>query len=394
MEVKERIIDLRQYFIYLWENIAVIILFVLICSGMMVGYSYKKQSVAMSTSSSGKKAIIEAVIKQNHDAFYASDNSNKSFTDAEPPAGTYNSSARLFVDFNFDSIEGNANYDLTLFGEKVQMDATLLLVSDDALNSVIDRLDLDQYDELEGITADELKWMINKNFLGANILQVVVTDVDANRAKLITEAVVEEFIEKSEDFDTIDSVKIIDNASTPKGDESGVGIQNSINKKSLMKYGIVGFVASIVLICVFYLILFIFKDAVRNSIDVAFANVSVFGIISKKGDKREEDIKRLAYNISLLKDVKKVTIIPADRLSENEEIIDEIRNKIKEVNKDILLETVSNIKENADATMSAVDSDAVIIFVRYGKTRMKDFLFAKGEMDRIGKDIEGAVIMH
>lgn len=392
MEVKERIIDLRQYFLYLWENIIIIAVVSILFAGGFAGYNYKKQKELINATSSVDRSILNSIISQNHDAFYSQNtNAPSPFTDAQPPANTYNSSARLFVDFNFSIIEGNTNLDFAQMSKQLQQDASLLLVSDEALNSVIEKLDLHQYDDMSDITPDDLKWLVNRNFLGANIMQVVVTDVDADRAKQIAEAVVDEFIAHSDDISTIDSVEIIDNASTPKRGLN-TSLQTSVDKKRLLKYAIVGFVGGLFIICVLYLMIFIFNDAVRNSLDVAFADMSVFGSVSRNENKKKEDIKRIAYNISLLKDIKKVVIVPTDKKAEKDDFVDQISTELANVKSDIKLERVENIKDSADATMVATRCDAILILVRYGKTRMKDLLFAKGEMDKTGTRIIGTII--
>ena len=88
MEVKERIVDLRQYFIYLWENAILIILIAGICAGGMLGFSYKKQKAEIASTTAADKAVINTIINQNHDAFYATTADKRIYTDAVPPAFT------------------------------------------------------------------------------------------------------------------------------------------------------------------------------------------------------------------------------------------------------------------------------------------------------------------
>lgn len=392
MEVKERIIDLRQYFIYLWENKWIIILVCILFTGALTGYSYYKQNKIINSPEQQETKTLNDIISQNHDAFYRL-NDATAFTDADQPAGTYNCSARLFVDFNYSSIEGNTNLDFTQMTNKIQQDTMILLVSDNALQKVIDDLGLRHYDDMSDITTEKLKWMINRNFLGANVLQIVVTDIDKERAEKIASAVVDEFVTNSAEFATIDSVKDIDGVGEAIAGQAK-GVQTSINKKSLLKYAIVGCAGGAFFICALYLILFIFIDAVRNSLDVAFADMSDFGNVSSKEKKKQEDIKRIAYNISLLKNVNKVIIVPTDHKSENKDIVEGIASELKSIKSDVDLELVKNIKDSADATRAAVESDAILIFARYGKTKMKDLLFAKRELEKTETKIVGAVIIN
>ena len=391
MEVKERIIDLRQYFIYLWENKWIIILVCILFTGALTGYSYYKQNKIINSPEQQETKTLNDIISQNHDAYYRL-NDATAFTDADQPAGSYNCSARLFVDFNYSSIEGNTNLDYTQMTNKIQQDTMILLVSDNALQKVIDDLGLRHYDDMSDITTEKLKWMINRNFLGANVLQIVVTDIDKERAEKIASAVVDEFVTNSADFATIDSVKDIDGVGEAIAGQAK-GVQTSINKKTLLKYAIVGCMGGVVFICALYLLIFIFKDAVRTALDVDFADMSLFGSVSKKDKKRAEDIKRIAYNISLLKDVKKVVIVPTDQKAESEDIVERLTTELKNIESDIKLESVRNINDSADAARVAADSDAILVLVRYGKTRMKDLLFAKSEMERTGEQILGAIII-
>ena len=47
---------------------------------------------------------------------------------------------------------------------------------------------------MKNLTTDDLLWMINKNFLGANMFQIVVTDVNPDRAQRINQAIIDEFL--------------------------------------------------------------------------------------------------------------------------------------------------------------------------------------------------------
>ena len=392
MEVKERIVDLRQYFIYLWENAILIILIAGICAGGMLGFSYKKQKAEIASTTAADKAVINTIINQNHDAFYATTADKRIYTDAVPPADTYNSAAKLYIDFNFDSIEGGESLDISKVLYGYQQDALMLIVSDEALQNVIDKLDLHSYDDMKEITPNDLKWMVNKNMLGANMMQVVVSDVDPDRAKLINEAVLEEFTNRIGNFASIDKIDIIDHPSTPQGGMQPTETAATISKKKLLKYAIVGGAGGFILIAGIFLLIFIFNDSVRNSLDVAYVDMKMFGTVSKSHSKREECCKRLAFNISLLKDKKKIAIIPVDKKSEDDELVSMIKEELAKVNKDIKVETSKNIIDSADATMEAVNSDAFIVLAKYGKTRIKDMIFAKSELDKTEKENLGVIL--
>ncbi|MBR6402639.1 MAG: hypothetical protein IKS48_04585 [Eubacterium sp.] len=416
MEVKERVIDLRQYFLFVWENAIVFVLVVLAFALGMAGFSYNKQKKEMN-SVAEERINLSAIISQNHDAFYGISSKGK-FTDADQPDNTFNSSARLFVDFDYSSIENNSNLDFTQMTTKVQQDAMLLLVSDTALTKVMNDLKLNEYDDMKNLTTDDLKWMINRNFLGVNIFQIVVTDVDPDRAHLIADAVVKEFFESAKSFKTISNVEIIDNASIPQ-----LGIENKItsgvvDKKKLLKYAIVGCAGGVILMALTMLLIYIFKDAVRNAIDLAFADINLFGMVSRKELKKKESYRRIAYNIAISDNSKVLVVVPTDSKSEDaafisgvEEVLNStgktvgvisgedagaesiLKNIEKEKqSKDIVIVSVRNIRDYADATLAAVNADKVMLLATFGKTRMKDLIYAKSELDKTGTPILGAVL--
>lgn len=421
MEIKERVIDLRQYILYLWENVIIIIIFVGLFTCGMTVFSYIKQKNEIVSLTESETSTLESIMTQNHEAYYHL-NDVKSYTDAVPPANTYNSHAKLYVDFNFSDIEGGENLDVNSMINKFQQDALILLVSQDSLGSVIDKLDLNSYEDMSNLTSDDLGWMVNRNFLGANVMQIVVTDVDPDRAKLICDAVIEEFISRTNELTSIDSVSVIDPPSQPeagiKKESANSSVQLAISKKKLLKYAILGCALGVVFIAVIYLLMFLFKDAVRNSLDLAFADISLFGSVSKKEKKKKENYKRLAYNISLLDACKVLTIVPVDKKSDDSSLVEGIAEELKSIGKktavifgddaetpklqksiesakaknELILVAVKNIKDYADATLAATESDAILLSATFGKSRMGDILYAKSEMDKVGTKIVGAVL--
>ena len=421
MEVKERVIDLRQYFLYLWENAIVIVLVVALFTFGMMGLSYKKQKKEISTLTEAEVASLDAIMTQNHDAYYRL-NDVTAYTDANPPADTYNSSARLYVDFNYSNVEGNENLDLSSLTIKYQQDSLLLLISNESLDEVIKKLNLKDDKDMTNITASDLSWMVNRNYMGANIMQVVVSDVNPDRAQNIANAVIEEFQNRIKDYEAIDKVEIIDEPSLPqigiKTDDSESSIKRSISKKKLLKYGIVGCMGGAVFIAVICFIIFVFKDAVRNSLDLSFAKLSLFGFTAYDKKKEKQSYGRVANNIALIDDCNVLTIVPVDSRSESNFQISELETDLKgfgksvcvisneeqsagdiakaieknKKNNDIVLVAMKNIKECADSTIAAVNSDAVLLIATYSKTRMKDIVFAKEEMDRTGVKNFGVIM--
>ena len=374
----------------MFENIIVIGVFVAFVTCGMVGYSYKKQMDNINSPINQKSQHLNEIITQNHDSFYHM-NDVKQYTDADQPSGTYNVNVRLFVDYNFDSIEGNTNLDYSQMITRLQADTLIFLTRDTVLQKIISDLNLNSYDEMSDLTVDDLRWMINKNFLGANILQIVVSDVDPERAKNIAEAITNEFLQNAAELPTIDKVEVLDSAESATASYSS-GVQTSINKKSLINYAIVGFGGSLLLISFLYFILFIVKDCIRTMSDVSFAGVKYFGKISCKETQRKEDIKRIALCLSQLKKNSKILIVPVEKKSEDIREFDELKDELLSLTKDITIAYSNNICGCADATKEILDSDEIILTTTYGKTRMSDLQFAKTEIEKVEKPIIGTII--
>lgn len=399
MEVKERVIDLREFLKFLLEKKYIIILFMILLVGSVCGvYLYKQKINANSLDSEIDEmegdTSLQEIIAQNHDAYYHL-NDVTAFSDASQPAGTYNSSVRLFVDFDFSSIEGNSNLDFSQMINKLQQDSLLIFVCDESLKNVINELDLTQYDDMSEFTSEDLSWLINKNYLGANVLQVVVTDTNPERAQAIIDALVSEFIEKAKQVDTIDSVTIIDDARSVRtgvvGTKKIQKTQGELSLKKLLKYLIVGGIGVLSILIVVLFAIFLIKDAVRTSADVETVNLTLFGEIKNKKNKIE-DYKRIAYSIALYKDCKNLLFVPVDKYSENKEVYDKVKEELLKVDKSINVYFSKNINESADAILEAAKMDAIIILAFKGKTKMEELQFAKTEMDKTGKKILGTIL--
>ena len=97
-------------------------------------------------------------------------------------------------------------------------------------------------------------------------------------------------------------------------------------------------------------------------------------------------------NISFLQDCSNLVIIPVDKKSEDEGLIDAITDNLKDVDKNKTIVKAGNVKDNADATMKAKDGQAVLLVAKYGKTRKSDLLFAKSELEKTAVPILGVII--
>lgn len=419
MNNKVRQIDLFQYFRYLWEKAVKLILIAVICGALFMGYNYLKQSdESKKPVVNAKKAILTSVRTANHDAFYAPASSPLPYTYSAKPANAFNAYAKVFVDFNYDFIEGNTKMDYYQMVKCLQQDANILLIRSDSLQKVIDDLKLRDYDDMSDITVDDLRWMIISNFLGSNVMQVFVTDVDPDRAAKISEAVINEFMENSKDYTSIDEVEVIDAPNVSIGSSDSVVKSPEISKTSLIKAFIIGGFGGAFMAAVIMFIVFILRDPVRTSKDLGYYDIKCMGLIPKKKDRQVEAYKRLAYDISLIDDCRVVTLVPIDKYSEKDEMLPTIEEELgkigkkvatldgKEVSvdklaqkiktdgegKDLLVINEKNISDYADAIISAVNSDAVILMASYAKTEMKQLGFAINELSKTKKNIAGVVI--
>ena len=94
MNNKERVIDLRQFFIYVWQNFVLVVLIGALSAGGLAFLGYKKQKDNLSRITS-----IHTIMNQNRESYF---NSMKNYTDAHRPENTVESRAKLYLDYNID----------------------------------------------------------------------------------------------------------------------------------------------------------------------------------------------------------------------------------------------------------------------------------------------------
>lgn len=454
MEVKERIIDLRQYFLYLWEHIVIVILVAGLSACSLFCLKYVKEKKRVEGAKAEKAAFLEAealkgeaVSKSDYTLDDLIDQNIKAGKDPEnvanvfnvQPMGTYVVIKTLYVEYDFSDYEKLGSDDAATVIGKVQGDIINIFQSDTAEQTIIDSVMTE-----EDITIDRFKKLQLVGFAGLNLLRFRVIDVDEDRAVAIADELISEFMQSYKMLKTVKSVKIADDsdsvrvvtgkdieerkedvkiydngdvfiipATTEEGEATVLKLRVQI--PDVIKYGIIGGIAGLVLIMVIYLLIFIFKDAIRTSLDLNFAGLEQLGYVSGKNP--EEAYKRIAYNISRMDKGSIVTVIPVDRYSEENGLSDKLSEELKAFGKkvkvlsgeqayidvtkngdvktgesDIVLIAPRNIKDYFDATLLAEKSDATIMNVTFGKTRMKNLLFAVNEVKKVDAKIEGAVI--
>ena len=407
MNNKERFIDLRQFFLYLWKNIIILIVIGGLCAFGLAYRNYKKQKNSPVQSTS-----LSAIISQNRDSYY---NGTKNYTDANRPVNTVESRVKLYIDFNIEESEADISSDSNLY-RQLAYDACALCVSESSMQDVIDKLNLHSYDDMKKISAYDLSWMINKNIQGAHVMIIDVTDVNAARAHDIAEAVTENFIDNATKLKLVKNVSVIDKAGIPT---EIVLESNAIILKTVIKNFIIGGAAGVVLTAVVLLLIFIIKDAVRTSADIEFAGLKRFGRISLKQKKYEEDMKRLAVSLSSPDNGKIITLAPVDKKADKQVIVEgmekafgAIGKKVKVLSGDLGDKIISNgslakeslkadyliiapkdMVSSADALIAAQKSDTTILIAGYGKSRMKNLISAREELGKMNVNIPGVVVI-
>ena len=273
-EEKRRSIDWLQFFVYLWENKWKIILVCAVCACCMVMFGKKK----IQSTSVNSGASLSTIMNQNHDAYYKIVD-KQIFSDAQAPAGTYNSAARVYINLNFEDIDGNDIIDYTQLSKAMDADMWLLVRNHEALQDIIDKLDLRSYADMKEITPDELMWLINSNFQGTRILNIVVTDVDPQRAHAIADEVVRHFVENAKEYLSIDDISVLDEASIPK-ERAAVSV--SMSRRDMMKYALAGVLSGGIIIVFILLLLYIIIPTLRTQRDLSHLHLNTFGEINKK----------------------------------------------------------------------------------------------------------------
>ncbi len=386
MQKKERVIDLRQYFQSLWEHALIIIIVCCVFAVGMSAYSYKKQK----NQTSEDKATIDAIITQNREAYYGIGTTN-TYTDADAPSGAYTSYARLYVDFNTEETDADNGADYSTISNNLQRDACMLVWNTDNLDEIIDELNLKDDADLSNINADKLTFMINKNFSGAHIMNIAVTDVDPERAQEICEAVVEKFIPTLKDYMNVNEVRIVNEASLPEGSKAAVSDEVHVSKSKLVKYAVVGFAGGFVLMAVLLLICFIMIDCVRNELDLEYIGFQKFGKMITK--KNSSDARGLAYQLAAEEGVKSILLADIDGKVKTDLLGEEIREVLKEKNIDLKLETGNNLKEDPEVLYLLQQVDALLLTASYGKTKMHDLQEAYSQLENASVKKLGIVLV-
>ena len=386
MENKTKTIDILYFLRYLKSRFVIVAAAVIVCAGLVAAYDYKKQK---GVSDKSGKELLKDVMIQNHDSFYKN---VSNYSDANKPKGVYNSEAKLYVDFDYSGLAETADQNGMRFQEinaGYEKDACTIIKDGKFLSEVIEELNLRSYDDMNDITPGDLQWLINRNFTGAHVMNIVISDVKPDRAKLICDKVISKLVVKLKEYDFVKDVKVISEGTLPNDGYYSIDTgSRSIDKKQLIKYGLVGAVLGGVLIVAFLFLLYAFSDKIFSEADVIDA-----GYTLAAGSRRKNvDYKRLAGSINLFKDAEKILLVSVDGKTDAVKDAEEISKELKAFGSNKKIVGAGSFSGDVDAFSKVEDCDSVIYLVRYGKSRIKSLEEAGDMLGRSAKSL-GVIIL-
>ncbi|HBE09565.1 MAG TPA: hypothetical protein DCY81_03365 [Lachnospiraceae bacterium] len=322
-------------------------------------------------------------MKQNHDAFFFT---NVKYSDAEKPEKVYNSSAKLYVEFDYSDLLINEDVDNLSFQEiskSYENDVCTIIKDGKLLSEVIEELGLRNDEDMKDITPDNLQWLINRNFTGAHVMNVVISDVNPERAKKICDKVIEKVNKKIVEYPFVKSSEIISEGTLPENGYYTISTgRNSIDKKKLVKFGIVGMMIGIILAAAVLFVLYAFTDKIYSEADINDAGLKLTSGIRRKNI----DYKRLAGSINLY-DAEKVLLVSVDGKTDAKKDAEEISKELKALGSGVKLTGTGSFLDDTDALAKVKEYDSVIYLVKYGKTRLRTLKEAEEILSRSAKSL-------
>ena len=386
MENKTKTIDIFYFLRYLRSKAVIVLAAVIVCAGMIAAYDYKKQK---GVSDKSGKELLKDVMIQNRNAFFKN---LSDYSDANKPVGVYNSEAKLYVDFDYSDLiksDETGNLSFQEINNGYKKDVCAIIKDSNLLSEVIDELNLRSYDDMNDITSSDLQWLVNRNFSGAGVMNVVISDVNPERAKQICDKIISKLIVELKDYDFVKDAKIISNGTLPDDGYYTISVgSNNVDKKKLIKYGLVGAVLGGVLIVAILFVLYAFSDKIFSEADITDAGYS----LAAGARRKKINYKRLAGSINLFENTEKILIVSVDEKTDAENEAEEIGKELKSLGSKIKLVGAGNFNGNVEAFSKVKDCDSVIYLVRYGKTRLHSLREAEETLGRSAKNL-GVIIM-
>ena len=386
-EKKRRELDFKQCLFYVLDHCIVAIIVGVIFACLLSCYSYTNQK-----NNNNSEKTLKEIITRNKSAYYPNAGQVVRNTEKEEVPGSCNIRGDIFIDFDFKNIEGNSNLDYSSMVNRFQSDAISLFIRDTTIYKIADNVNSSSYKNIKkSISADELRWLININFNGANILHYSVTDIDPDRALDIAKALNEIFIKENNSYEAFNSVKSLNE---PSIFIDNTNIEYKTSYSTIIKYSVVGFVLGIIFIFGLYFLLFILTDRIWTIKDLEYFGVDTYGVIPCKSKQRDNEYKRIAYNLIAKNESKKIFLIPADEKTKIDSIVDNVSAILKDNNNNSEFIKSDCVKSTPEAVINAQKTDGIVLVVKYGSTTIKEFDFSLNEMLKSGKDILGAIIIN
>lgn len=387
VENKRRELDFKQCLFYVLDHCIVAIIVGVLFACLLSCYSYMNQK-----NNNNSENTFKEIVTRNKSAYYPNAGQVVKNTEKEELEGSCVVYSKIYISFNFSQIEGNSNSDYSAMVNKFQSDTVSLFLSNNSIKRVCDKINSKEYKGIkESISPNELRWLINVSFSGANILNYSITDIDSQRANDIAVALSDDFIENNSNYASFSSVKLLED---PIKTFDKTDIDVKISYGSIIKFAIAGFLVGLIMSCAVLLIIFLLNDAVVSSNDLGYLGIKLYGMIPVKKNLRNAEYKRIAYNLIAKNESKKIFLIPADEKTKIDAIADNVSATLKDNNNNSEFIKSECVKQAPEAVLNAQKTDGIVLVVTYGRTKMKDIDYSKNELLKSGKDILGAIVIN
>ena len=377
----QRIIDLKQLFLYIWDNFIIIVLTGLVFSGLFCSYKFYESKKPIDSDK-----VYNEILTKNKEAI-------------NPPAGVYNYTSereviegscvvksQIYIYYNFDNYKNAEGIDYNSLMTRFQNDISNVMFSSNVLVSIADQMNK-KYSSVNTINADDLRYMINWTFGATNTAAFSVTDINKDRAIDISKLLGDNITSRGVDLEVVDSIYVNE---SPSIYYDTTDMKKSVSIVSLFKIGIIGAVVGLFMACGVLFCSFLFKYCVRTKDDVDLIHLNTFARISNNNENNE--YIRMAYNISMYDKINNIMIVPADSITDISKMVEVMSSEFSNIKNDIELVQVSNINTSPDVVLKAKKMDAIILVATYGKTLMTDLEYTKSEIIKANKEILGVVI--
>lgn len=414
--MKRKTFNIKECLLFILENI-IVVLIIGALGAISLGYkNYREQQDAIN--SAGKNTTsVWTIINQNKSAATGLDTTVIN-TEKDLPSNAYKATVVLFIDYDIPELSegiGAADKNNVTILQKYQSDMISLMFNNDVYEKVINNLELNsKYSDMKRLSPMDMSYMGIRRFQGAHSCYVSVIDVDKGRAEAIINEIVKIISSKSYDR-YITGIHVVDDVSIMAG--SSRAPKTTIDKKELLKKGIIGGIVGVMAAAVLLGIIFILINKVRTDTDTEYADLGIIFRIPKKTLYRDEAYKKLAYGY-LRNKTGVVSFIPSDRKA-HADYMESIKTALSDTGKNVslfevkadtgakdIIKKIGELKAKSDLVIvnteaatiyanpviAALESDDVILTASYGKTGVNNLVKAKDALGEAKEKISGVVI--